>query len=147
MLNASDSDFIWARPFFLYGPEQRPSALRPTVFRSLTFNEIPPIQNVGAVNDFIHVDDVAAAIALLAEVNGARGIYNIGSGEPRAVWEVVNQIARSLKHPEVYERREKSFDGAFWASNERIVELGWKPRFDFQQGVSQTVNTWLRQAA
>lgn len=146
-LNASDSNFIWARPFFVYGPDQRPSALMPTVFRSLKFNEVPPIQNVQAVSDFVHVDDVASAIAILAEVNGTRGVYNIGSGKPRAVWEVVNQIAWSLKKSKLYECREKSSDGAFWAGTERIRKLGWKPRFDFQQGVSQTVNTWLKQAA
>ena len=146
-LNSPDSNFVWARPFFVYGPEQRPTALIPTVFRSLNLNEIPSIQRAEAVNDFVHVDDVAVAIATLAEVDGTRGVYNIGSGEPRAVWEVVNQIARRLKHAEVYERREKSLDGAFWASTQRIMELGWKPRFDFQQGVSQTLSTWLRQAA
>ena len=146
-LNPPDSNFVWARPFFVYGPEQRPTALIPTVFRSLNLNEIPSIQKAEAVNDFVHVDDVAVAIAILAEVDGTRGVYNIGSGEPRAVWEVVNQIAQRTKHPEVYERRQKSLDGAFWASTQRIVELGWKPRFDFQQGIAQTVNTWLRQAA
>ena len=144
-LGEPNSNFVWARPFFIYGPNQRPSALMPTVFRSLESNEIPPIQNDGAVNDFVHVEDVATAIALLTEASGARGVYNIGSGEPRSVWEVVNQIARSLKRPEVYERREKSLDGAFWASTQRITELGWRPSFGFQQGVSQTVHTWLRQ--
>ena len=146
-LNSPDSHFVWARPFFVYGPEQRPTALIPTVFHSLNLNEIPAIQRAEAVNDFVNVDDVASAIAILAEVDGARGVYNIGSGEPRAVWEVANQIAQSLKQTEVYERIEKSLDGAFWALTQRIVELGWKPRFDFQQGVSQTVNTWLRRAA
>lgn len=143
-LNSPDSNFVWARPFFVYGPAQRPTALIPTVFHSLNLNEIPSIQKSEAVNDFIHVDDVAAAVAILAEVDGTRGVYNIGSGEPRAVWEVVNQIAQSISHPEVYEHRERSLDGAFWASTQRIMGLGWKPRFNFQQGVSETVNSWLR---
>jgi nucleoside-diphosphate-sugar epimerase len=146
LLNSSDSNFVWARPFFVYGPDQRQKALMPTAFRSLRLNEIPSIQNLEAANDFVHVDDVAAAIAILAEVNGARGDYNIGSGELHAVWEVVNQIAHRLKLPEVYELREKSFQSAFWASTQRIKALGWKPRFDFQQGISQTVDKWLRQS-
>lgn len=146
-LNSPDSNFVWVRPFFVYGPEQRPTALIPTVLRSLNLNEIPSIQNVGAVNDFVHVDDAAIAIAILSEVDGTRGVYNIGSGEPRSVWEVVNQIAQSLKQSEVYEHREPLLDGAFWADTQRITGLGWKPRFGFQQGISQTVNTWLRQAA
>ena len=99
---ATGSRLTWGRVFFVYGPGQRPSSLIPSCYRSLKHGVAPKINNPLAINDFIHVADVAAAIRELVEADGATGIYNIGAGQHFAVWEVVNLVAAEMGLSPVY---------------------------------------------
>lgn len=94
LLRGSDCQFIWARIFFVYGLKQRPTSLIPSAIRSLKCAQTPRIGTPMAVNDFVHVQDVASALQCLVESAHAQGIYNIGSGRPASVAQVVNEIAR-----------------------------------------------------
>lgn len=134
----SGSSLAWGRIFFSYGPSQRPGSLIPSCFSSLKNGAAPRINNPLAVNDFIHVADVAEAIRRLIE-GDAVGIYNIGSGQPTAVWEVVNLLADELGLPQVYHDMPPSI-GGFWADTTKMNTLGWQPRFSLQAGIAQTVS-------
>jgi nucleoside-diphosphate-sugar epimerase len=140
--NDSGAKFIWVRPFFIYGPDQRASALIPTVFRSLQFNQSASVQNPEAVNDFIHVHDVVSAITILVESPHANGVYNLGCGKPHAVWEVVNYVAKTLGLEEVYNDMPVQFENAFWANIQKMSDLGWAPSLSLEQGISQTAQSW-----
>ncbi len=136
---------IWGRPFFVYGPGQRASSLIPLCYRSLSVGTAPEINNPMAVNDFVHVADVAEAIRALIESDDAVGIYNIGTGTPAAVWEVVNAVAASLALPPVYRDMPPAAANGFWADSRRMEALGWQPSMTLEAGIAQTIETWKKQ--
>lgn len=135
---ATGSRFTWGRVFFVYGPGQRQTSLIPSCYRSLKGGVTPKINNPLAINDFIHVADVAAAIRKLVETDGVSGIYNIGSGQPFAVWEVVNVIAAELGLPPVYQDMPPP-TGGIWADITKMNSLGWRPELSLQAGIAQTL--------
>ena len=136
---ATGSRFTWGRVFFVYGPGQRPSSLIPSCYHSLKHGVTPKITNPLAINDFIHVADVAAAICRLVEANDATGIYNIGSGQTFAVWQVVNFVALEMGLSPVYLDMQPSTEG-MWADITRMSSLGWQPELSLQAGIARTLN-------
>jgi UDP-glucose 4-epimerase len=134
----SVSRLIWGRIFFSYGPGQRPGALIPTCYRSLRLGVVPNIINPLASNDFIYADDVAAAIRTLVEADNVSGIYNIGSGQPFAVWEVVNLIAMKMGLQPVYKDMPPTSPG-FWADIDKARLLGWQPQVSLKAGIAKTL--------
>jgi UDP-glucose 4-epimerase len=137
---ATATQFIWGRIFFAYGAGQRNSSLIPSCYHTLMQGVAPNINNPLARNDFIHVSDVAAAIHTLIETDTSTGIYNIGSGQPAAVWEVVNRIAQQIGHPPVYsDMPVPSASSGFWADTDKMHLLGWKPRFSLATGIAKTI--------
>jgi nucleoside-diphosphate-sugar epimerase len=135
---ASGSPLIWGRVFFVYGPGQRPNSLIPWCYRSLKHGVAPRITSPLAVNDFIHVADVAVAIRALVEADNVAGIYNIGSGRPFAVWEVVNLIAVQMGLPPVFHDMPVPAPGV-WADIAKARLLGWQPELSLQAGIAQTL--------
>lgn len=130
---------IWVRPFFVYGPGQRSSALIPSCYRSLCAGESPQIREPHAVNDFIHVTDVARAIRALIEECPATDVFNIGTAMPTPVWQVVNHVAVALGKSPVYSEATGSGNDGLWASTEKIRSLGWAPSLSLEAGIAQTV--------
>jgi nucleoside-diphosphate-sugar epimerase len=134
--------FIWGRPFFVYGPGQRANSLIPSCYRSLSAVIAPSINNPMAINDYVYVDDVAEAILALIEESEAAGIYNIGTGKPAAVWEVVNAVAVSLGLSPPYQNMHPSAGTGLWADTHRIEALGWRSAVTLEAGIKHTVETW-----
>jgi len=134
----SGSRLTWGRIFFVYGPGQRPTSLIPLCYRSFKQGAAPQIANPLAINDFIHVADVGAAIRALVESDNSTGIYNIGSGRPFAIWEVVNLVAAQMGLAPVYRNMASGASG-FWADIAKAGSLGWQPQISLQAGIAQTL--------
>jgi nucleoside-diphosphate-sugar epimerase len=135
----SKTKIVWGRVFFSYGPGQRSQALIPSLIDSFKNGRVPEIKNPLAVNDFVFIDDVAEAfVSLLSSKSIKSGVYNIGSGEPHSVAEVVNLVADNfgssfrLPEPKIDE-----FDSAgFWANTSLICkEISWVPKLNFKLGI------------
>lgn len=135
-------DFIWARIFFVYGFGQRTSSLIPSCVRTFQQGQIPDIKTPMAINDFIHVTDVARAIAALIDSNNTKGIYNIGSGVPTTVADICKRIADHMgkKGIESNNCSLKPSTG-FWADISRInTATGWKPEMSLDAGIQDTIS-------
>ena len=127
--------------FFVYGPGQRQNSLIPSCYNALKNDADLKIINPLVVNDFVYVSDVANAIRHLIELDNISGIYNIGSGQGKAVWEVVNNIAKAMNLPVIYTDMPSSNVGN-WANTESIIECGWKSEVSLEVGVLQTIKTY-----
>lgn len=132
------SELVWGRLFFVYGPGQRPNSLIPSCYRSFKKGESPPISSPLAVNDFVHVKDVCLGIRALIEGDAPGGVYNIGSGAPVAVWEVVNHVAEAMGLPVVYRDMAPNAPG-LWADVSRIGKFGWRAEIPLREGIAQTI--------
>ena len=143
LARSKDINFIWGRIFFVYGPGQRSTSLIPSCYQSLKNGKTPELRNLNAVNDFIHVSDVAKAILRLIESPSVEGVFNIGSGKPRSVIEVCRIIAKKLSVENLLsESINFSQDNGLWADTSLINKtIGWRPEFSIETGISETIRS------
>ncbi len=132
---------IWARIFYLYGPYEHPNRLIPYVINSLFSNKKVELRSHGLqIRDYLHVDDVAQGlICLLNEEKTST--YNIGSGNPVRVRDLVNQIGEILGKkelisfaPDTTPLNEPMF---ICADNTKLKKLGFKPYHDLRSHLSE----------
>ncbi len=84
----SNTDLVWFRIFYVYGPGQRKDSLIPTLVNSLKNGMLPQIKRPLDANDFIYVGDVARAFATAANKKIKPGIYNLGTGKATKVIDI-----------------------------------------------------------
>jgi len=90
-------EYLWARPFGVYGPQDHPRGLIPFVIRTLLRGERPSLTAGEQRWDYLYVEDAARALARLASAPAA-GIFNVASGEAGSLRGLVERI-RDLIDP------------------------------------------------
>ena len=138
--------FTWARLFYLYGPFEDERRLVPAVIRAqLDGREFPA--TVGTqVRDYLHVEDVAAALCALA-TQRVTGTFNVCSGEKVTVGELISEVARIAGHPELIRLGalpQRTGDPAYIrGENTRLrAATSWTPHHTLTEGLSGTVAWW-----
>ena len=85
------------RPFLLYGPLQDEQRFVPYVIKSCLENKSFLLGRGDVERDFLYIDDAVDAIfKLLAMVNGSGKVYNLSSGVPTKISDVVSCIQQNL---------------------------------------------------
>ena len=136
----------WGRIFFLFGPNEAPQRLVPSVVNALLKKEPALCSSGEQVRDFLLVDDVAAAFCALL-TSSVEGAVNIGSGEATAVKDIIWSIADTL-----HGRNLVRLGARPTPANEpsRIVadisrlkkEVGWQPQYTLQESLNKTISWW-----
>lgn len=150
-LSAVDGiDFAWLRLFSGYGPGDDPRCLIPYLISSLLKREAPNLTRCEQIWDFIYVDDVAAAIVAAAHGN-AKGVFNLGSGIPLPLKEVVERLrdvidpSIPIKFGDVPYRPDQVMH--LEADISALVSAtGWRPSISLEDGLRFTVD-WHRNLA
>ena len=133
-------DYRWARLFFVYGPGQRSASLIPHLRTALSAGMAPSLREPSAVQDFVHVDDVARGLLRLAECDVPSGIFNLGSGGPTSVGEIANRVARYYGQSAPF--AEASGGEGFWADTSATTAAsGWRPEIAIGEGVESMLRT------
>lgn len=100
------------------------------------------------LRDFVHVTDLAAAHLLALDALGqgaASTIYNLGSGRPTSVREVIEAVEQvtGCKVPFTVGARRPGDPAVLYASSERIRrDLGWTPQLDDVSVIVETAARW-----
>lgn len=135
----------WARLFWLYGPYEKPSRLVPSVVLSLLAGRPAHITVGDQLRDFLHVDDVAAALVRLVD-SSLSGPVNVGSGSPVTVRQVAESIERQIGGAGslvVGARATGSEEpGEIWADNSLLRSTGWAQRLSLEEGLAKTIEWW-----
>lgn len=92
---ASGRPFAWLRLFSSYGPDDDPSWLIPYLIQSLLAGQRPRLTKAEQVWDYIHVDDVAAALLATLDA-GANGLFNLGSGQARPLRDIMSMLRDAI---------------------------------------------------
>ena len=127
-----------------YGPYQFPEKLIPLMIQKASNDESLPVYGNGAnVRDWLYVGDHCKAIDLVVR-NGRDGeVYNIGGHNERTNLEVVKTILKALGKPESlinYVKDRPGHDLRYAIDPKKIeTELGWKPEFNFDTGIVETI--------
>jgi nucleoside-diphosphate-sugar epimerase len=125
-------DYAWGRIFLPYGKGEDNRRLLPSLV-AVFEDKLPPFGiNAGAYRDFLHVQDVAKGFLKLLQKNVV-GVYNICSGRPVQLSEVVRQIAHEYgADPKIILNlsAERLGEPAFLVGNNQKLEaLGWKSEY------------------
>jgi len=92
------------RLFNVYGPKQSRAYAGVIIefIRRVSRGESPVIfGDGGQTRDFVHVSDVVEAIMLSLRNEGARGVFNIGSGEGITINHLANLILKSMNREDL----------------------------------------------
>ena len=140
-----------------YGPRQFPEKLIPLMINTALQGKPLPVYGNGMnVRDWLHVEDHAEALALIF-LKGQNGrSYNVGGDAERTNIDVVKAICAQLdqkrprndgsKHSDLigYVNDRLGHDRRYAIDCSRIRnELGWQPKHNFEQGLSETIDWYL----
>jgi dTDP-glucose 4,6-dehydratase len=137
------------RPSNAYGPGQQLYRVLPrAVVAGLTGQKLPLEGGGGAEKSYIHAEDLARALHLIAEKAPFGRIYNAGPKEPVSIRHVVELTAEELRIPfeQLVEIRpgRPGEDARYWLDSSLIKrELGWEPEISLRDGVRDMV-AWGR---
>lgn len=140
-----------------FGPFQNPEKLIPRMIKSCLHSESLPIYGDGQnLRDWIYVEDHVDALIEISE-NGKNGqVYNIGSGVEKSNIELVKGLCSlmdklkprsgGINYSNLIHFVDDRLGHDFrYALNTAKVnqELGWRPRWSFEQALELTVKAQL----
>ena len=131
-----------------YGPYHFPEKLIPLMIsRALNDEQLPVYGNGENVRDWLHVYDHCAAIDLILHKGKVGEVYNVGGHNERTNLEVVKTILKALNKPEsliTYVKDRPGHDLRYAIDPQKLEnELGWKPTYNFDTGIQQTIEWYL----
>jgi len=132
-----------------YGPYQFPEKLIPLFITNLMQGKKVPVYGKGEnIRDWIHVQDHNEAVDLILH-NGKLGdTYCIGGDAEIMNIDITKMILSAFGFGEEmmeYVEDRKGHDFRYAIDFSKISrELGWNPRYNFEQGLQDTIN-WYRE--
>jgi UDP-glucose-4-epimerase GalE len=113
------------------------------------FGDDYPTPDGTCLRDYIHVTDLADAHlrALAATGDDAPGVkaYNLGTGVPHSVREIIETVERVVARPVPWTlapRRPGDPAALFARPDKAQAELGWTPRFSDLESIVRTAWSW-----
>jgi GDP-L-fucose synthase len=143
-------DFISAMPTNLYGPydnfHPNDSHVIPGMMRRFheakekRQSEITIWGSGKALRDFLHVDDLAAALLLLMEKYSAPETINVGSGSELTIAELARLMKEitAFEGDIVFDTTKPDGTPRKIVDIEKISRLGWSPQIGLKEGLSST---------
>lgn len=130
-----------------YGPYHFPEKLIPLTISRVLNDEKVPVYGTGEnVRDWLHVLDHCSAIDLVMHegVNGE--VYNVGGHNEKTNLEVVQTIIKALNKSEeliTFVEDRLGHDKRYAIDPTKLEALGWKPTYNFDTGIEQTIQWYL----
>jgi UDP-glucose 4-epimerase len=129
---------VCVRFFNVYGPRARTSGTYGAVFgvflaQILSNKQLTIVGDGSQTRDFTFVSDAVDALLRVAESDKVGEIFNVGSGNPVSV----NELVRLLGNPPtVHIPKRPGEPDCTWADISKIrAELGWEPKVRIEEGV------------
>lgn len=107
-----------------------------------------PTPDGTCLRDYVHVDDLSRAhIAVFEQLEkpGTQCFYNLGTGKPTSVLEVIRAVEKvsGLKVPHTFAPRRAGDPPALYAdSTKAMTELGWKIQYPDIDSIVATAWAW-----
>lgn len=130
-----------------FGPYQYPEKLIPFLISNALHDKSLQIYGDGLnVRDWIYVLDNCEAIDFVFQ-NGEIGeCYNIGSVNEKTNIEIANFILETLNKPKSlikFVKDRPGHDFRYSLNTEKINELGWSPRYMFEESLKETIQWYV----
>lgn len=149
-------DAVCAMPTNLYGPgdnfHPENSHVIPALIRRIheaRKSGLAAVRIWGAghpLREFLHADDLAAALVTLARADYVSPLINVGSGREISIRELAELIAGLLGY-----EGDIAFDPSMpdgtprkLLDSQKIRELGWTPKISLENGLAETIAWYIR---
>jgi dTDP-glucose 4,6-dehydratase len=131
------------------GPYQFPEKLIPLVITNALEDKPVPVYGDGLnIRDWIFVVDHCRALDDVIQKGKPGEIYNIGSGNEKTNLELIRKLLELLDKPQSliqFVTDRPAHDRRYALDCAKIAtELGWKPAYSFEKGLSATVDWYLK---
>ena len=144
---------VRVRPFNHIGPRQAEGFVAPAFAKQIALIEAgqqEPVIRVGNLDvqrDFSDVRDVVRAYHLAVTLGQPGQVYNIGSGQPRAVKALLEALLSLSAMPirvEIDPARMRPSDTpvAYCDASKLRAATGWEPRVPFEQTLRDVLDDW-----
>jgi len=126
--------------------------LIPRFVELLLKGEAVTIQGDGSnVRAFLHVNDVCSALKLVLERGEIGEIYNVGSDDHHeyTVSQIAHILINKIRKTDKYDEwikyiEDRPFnDKRYYISNQKVKDLGWEIRVDFEQGIAELIRKMM----
>lgn len=150
---AYDLELMMVRAFNHIGPGQAPMFVVSDFCKQVAEIEkglrepVMKVGNLAAKRDFTDVRDVVKAYVKLIQTGKAGETYNVGSGNAKAIQEILDLIvsmSRSNVKVEIDPNKIRPVDvPIIEADITKLQELtGWKPEITLEQTIQETLDYW-----
>jgi len=135
-----------------YGPYQFPEKLIPLFTSNLIEGKKVPVYGDGMqIRDWIHVEDHNRGVLMILEKGKAGETYCLGGDSEKPNIEIVklilNQLGKGEEMIEYVEDR-KGHDRRYAIDFTKAKkELGWEPLINFEQGMKDTIDWYVKNQA
>lgn len=128
----------WGRVFLPFGAGESTQRLIPSLIAALRGERPPFATYTTAYRDFLHASDAAAGLVALLQP-AASGTYNICSGEPVQLTNLVHRLA-NLVHADpksilALSQIRTNEPSLLVGNSTRLQALGWRPALSLEQGL------------
>ncbi|WP_294144810.1 NAD(P)-dependent oxidoreductase [uncultured Selenomonas sp.] len=138
-------DYVWAQLGNIYGRGDETGNLLSYTVKELAAGRVPTYGPCQQPINFTYIDDVIAAFQILGEAgNLPKQTYFVSNGECRKLVDYLMSVASMLGGDVAIGQREDDgvrYDAA-WFHDDGLKELGFSPRYTFEDGV-QEMKEWL----
>ena len=127
-----------------FGPLQFPEKVVPLfTANALDDAPLPLYASVEHKREWLHVEDHCRAVLDVIERGRVGDTYLVGSGEERSIEQVADAILAALGKPATLKTivpDRPGHDRRYLLDSSKLrAELGWKPRWSFEDGLAATV--------
>ncbi len=144
-----DQEVLITRCTNNYGPFQFPEKFVPLVIANAIENLPIPIYGDGRqVRDWIYVEDHCSGVDAVLQSGKSGETYNISASQESFNIDVVKRVLDNLFKPQTlisYVGDRPAHDRRYALEASKIrAELGWAPRFNFEDGLKRTIDWYLK---
>ncbi len=143
-------EFIWCNVTSIYGPGRNDNNLITYAIKTLLKKEKPSFTGLEQEWDYLYIDDLIYALVLLGERGIGGKVYPIGSGEHHKMSDYV-KVIRDMIDPTLplgigdLPYKNKTIDNQVLDITALVEDTGFKPKFNFQQGIKETIDYFKKQ--
>jgi UDP-glucuronate 4-epimerase len=148
---AQGLETVGLRYFTVYGPRQRPDmGLARFIEAAVAGRDIPVFGDGRQLRDFTYVGDIAAATVAAADRGEPGGVYNIASGNPLPLLDVLAALGEVLETElslQFEDTKRGDVRDTHAATDRARAALGYEPRTSLAEGLKAQVQEAARRRA
>jgi nucleoside-diphosphate-sugar epimerase len=132
----------WGRVFYPFGAGEHPARLCSSLIRRLKENQKVFLRTPDSIKDYIHVEDLAAALLTIIESRFS-GAINLGTGFGVSIREIASLIAGLMNKPDLIEENASAVPDSYnrvVANATKLRSLGWRPVVPLRAGLMQMID-------